>query len=62
MGACERLEASARLNFAMWNPADDKSQNGGHIINGDENLSFHDAIQRLKYNYSHHLDIIRQKL
>ena len=63
MDECERLlEASARLNFAMWNPADDKSQNGGHIINGDENLSFHDAIQRLKYNYSHHLDIIRQKL
>ena len=63
MDECEALlEKSARLNFAMWNPADDKSQNGGYIINGDENLSFHDAIQRLKYNYSHHLEVIRKKL
>ena len=63
MDECEtQLEASARLNFAMWNPADDKSQNGGHIINGDENLTFHDAIQRLKSNYLHHLDVIQRKL
>ena len=63
MDECEALlEASAKLNFAMWNPADDKSQNGGHIINGDENMSFHDAIQRLKHNYLHHLDVIQRKL
>ena len=63
MDECEALlDASAKLNFAMWNPADDKSQNGGRIINGDENLTFHDAIQRLKSNYLHHLDVIQRKL
>ena len=63
MDQCEALlEKSASLNFAMWNPADDKSQNGGNIINGDENMTFHDAIQRLKSNYSHHLEVIRKKL
>ena len=63
MDACEGLlEKSAQLNFAMWNPADDRSQNGGKIINGDENLSFHSAIQRLKENYTHHLGIIGKKL
>lgn len=63
MDQCEALlERSAKLNFALWNPADDRSQNGGHIINGDENMSFHDAIQRLKHNYSHHLEVIRKKL
>ena len=63
MDQCEkRLEASAMLNFKMWNPADDKSQNGGNIINGDENLSFHDAVTRLKSNYETHLKVIQQKL
>ena len=63
MDQCEkRLEVSAALNFKMWNPADDKSQNGGNIINGDENLSFHDAVTRLKSNYETHLKVIQQKL
>jgi len=63
MDACEkRLERSAKLNFAMWNPADDRSQNGGQIINGDENLSFHDAITRLKGNYNAHLKVIQRSL
>ena len=63
MDECEKLlEKSAQLNFAMWNPADDKSQNGGNIINGDENLTFHEAVQRLKSNYRKHLQVIQKSL
>lgn len=63
MDACEQwLTQSAQLNFAMWNPADDRSQNGGQIINGDENLSFHDAVVRLKQNYRKHLQVISASL
>ena len=63
MDECEALlEKSAGLNFKMWNPAEDKSMNGGNIINGDENLSFHDAVKRLKSNYLKHLQIIETKL
>ena len=63
MDACESLLAeSARLNFQLWNPADDRSQNGGNIINGDENLSFHAAVARLKDNYRRHLQVIGERL
>lgn len=63
MDECEALlTESAKLNFAMWNPADDRSQNGGQIINGDENLSFHAAVQRLKQNYEKHLQVIQAQL
>ena len=63
MDECEALLAkSAELNFAMWNPADDKVSNGGKIINGDENLSFHDAVTRLKSNFRTHLNIIKANL
>ena len=56
------LSESAKLNFAMWNPADDKSQNGGNIINGDENMTFDAAIDRLKSNYNKHLQVIQDVL
>ena len=63
MDECEKLlTESARLNFAMWNPADDRSQNGGKIINGDENMSFHDAVARLKSIYQDRLKVIPSKL
>ena len=63
MDECERmLTESARLNFAMWNPAEDASQNGGHIINGDENMSFHDAVKRLKSIYKERLQVIPKNL
>jgi len=52
------LQRSAELNFAMWNPAEDASQNGGRIINGDENLSFHDAVRRLRSIYEERLVVI----
>ena len=63
MDACEALlTESAKLNFAMWNPAEDASQNGGRIINGDENMTFHDAVARLKTIYRERLTVIRSKL
>ena len=63
MDQCEALlTASAKLNFEMWNPADDRSQNGGWIINGDEDMSFHDAVARLKTIYKERLKVISTKL
>ena len=63
MDECEALlTASAKQNFAMWNPADDRSQNGGWIINGDEEMSFHDAVTRLKTIYKERLKVIPSKL
>ena len=60
---CEALlTASAKLNFAMWNPAEDASQNNGQIINGDENMSFHAAVARLKSIYKDRLKVIPTKL
>lgn len=56
------LSKSAQLNFKMWNPADDRTQNGGRIINGDENLSFDAAVDRLKKNYNTHLQVIQRSL
>ena len=56
------LRKSAELNFAMWNPADDKSQNGGKIINGDENMTFDDAVARLRTIYQERLVVIDSKL
>ena len=63
MDECEALlTASAKINFEMWNPADDRSQNGGWIINGDEEMSFHDAVARLKTIYKERLKVIPSKL
>lgn len=63
MDECEALlTESAKLNFKLWNPADDRSLNGGQIINGDENLSFHEAVQRLKHNYRKHLQVMQAQL
>ena len=63
MDECEKLlTESAKLNFAMWNPADDASMNGGWIVNGDENMTFHDAIARLKSIYNDRLRVIPTKL
>ena len=56
------LQRSAELNFAMWNPAEDASQNGGKIINGDENLSFSDAVARLRSIYQERLTVIPKNL
>ena len=58
----DMLTQSAELNFQMWDPAGDATQNGGNIINGDENLTFSDAVDRLKSNYTKHLSVIKSKL
>ena len=57
-----QLTESAKYNFRMWNPAEDASQNGGWIINGDENMSFSDAVKLLKENYKLRLSVISQSL
>ena len=64
MDECEKLlTESAKLNFAMWNPADDRSQSGdGEIINGDEDMTFHDAVARLKTIYKERLQVIPKNL
>lgn len=60
--AREQLQASARLNFSMWNPAEDASMNGGSIINGDENMSFDAAVSRLISIYEDRLTVIAKSL
>ena len=46
----------------MWNPAEDASMNGGQIINGDEYMSFHNAVQRIGSIYEDRLRVIAEKL
>jgi hypothetical protein len=58
----KRLRPSAELNFKMWNPADDAAIHGGHIINGDENLTFDKAVERLKDVYEKRLNVLQEKL
>ena len=63
MDECRKLlSKSAELNFKMWNPAEDASQNGGQIINGDENMSFDSAVDRLKSIYQDRLRVIPANL
>ncbi|MBR2227347.1 MAG: CotH kinase family protein [Bacteroidales bacterium] len=63
MDECEKLlTESAKLNFAMWNPAEDASMNGWEIINGDENMTFSNAIALLKSNYKERLGVIPKNL
>ena len=58
----KQLAASAKLNFQMWNPAEDAWTNGGRIINGDENIPFADAVARLRSIYEERLTVIRDNL
>ncbi len=60
---CEALlSESAKLNFQMWNPAEDASMNSGKIINGDERMTFHYAVDRIKKNYNIHLQFVLDNL
>ena len=36
--------------------------NGGRIINGDENMSFHDAVARIRSIYEERLTVIENNL
>ncbi len=44
----ERLSYSAELNFKMWDPTEDKNMNGGNLINGDEPLTYTQAVERMR--------------
>ena len=56
------LEASAGLNFAMWDPTQDRWQNGGLLINGDEDLEFGQAVQKLREVYLRRLELVSKSL
>lgn len=56
------LEESAKLNFQMWDPSEDASQNGGKIINGDERMTYAQAVERIKNNYKIHLQLVLDTL
>ena len=58
----QMLRKSAELNFAIWNPADDRTQNGGKIINGDENMTYDEAVARLRQIYKERLVVMKEKL
>ena len=60
---CEALlKESARLNFAMWNPAEDRWQHQGMLINGDENYSFGEAVASLRRVYLDRLELLKDNL
>jgi len=44
----ERLLPSAELNFKMWDPAESRNINGGRLINGDEYLTYTQAVERMR--------------
>ena len=56
------LDRSAQENFKLWNPAEDAWMNGGRIINGDENMSYHEAVARLRSIYQERLTVIGDNL
>ena len=58
----KQLSKSAVLNFQMWNPAEDANMNGWRIINGDENMTFTEAVARLKAIYIERLEVIQDNL
>lgn len=57
-----RLAASAELNFAMWNPADDRWEYYGMLINGDENHCFADAVAQLRELFVRRLEMLKENL
>ena len=61
-GCHQLLAASAELNFAMWNPASDRWMNFGLPINGDESLSFDEAVTRLREVYLRRLEMLKNNL
>ena len=60
---CEALlRKSAELNFSMWDPSGDATQNGGKIINGDERITYAEAVARIRQIYQDRLKVIGSKL
>lgn len=56
------MAVSAELNFQMWNPKEAAQQQGRSTINGDETLSYHDAVARIKQFYTDRLAFVEGKL
>lgn len=50
------MAASAEVNFKMWNPA------GAGGVNGDESLSYHEAVDRIKTIFVNRLSFIETEL
>lgn len=61
-GCAKMLRASSELNFALWNPAEDRWQNKGMLILGDENLPFSEAVALLRKVYLRRLELLEEKL
>lgn len=58
----QMLAASAELNFSMWDPGTDRWVNQGILINGDENMSFDDAVTQLRELYLRRLEMLENNL
>ncbi len=56
------MAVSAELNFQMWNPKEAAQQQWRSTINGDETLSYHDAVARIKRFYIERLAFMESKL
>ncbi len=56
------LSESARLNFAMWNPEQDRWRNKGLPVNGDESLGFEEAAKQLSRTYLDRLALMQKLL
>lgn len=52
------LARSARINFGLWDPSEDARSNNGDIINGDENMSFDDAVALLRESLQRRIQVI----
>lgn len=52
------LARSARINFGMWDPSEDAGSNYGDIINGDEKMSFDDAVALLRESLKRRIEVI----
>ena len=56
------MAVSAELNFQMWNPKEAAQQQKRETINGDETLSYHAAVARIKQFYTARLSFVETKL
>ncbi len=56
------MALSAEENFKLWNPAQDASMNGGRIINGDENMTYYEAVALIRKIYQERLTVMQNNL
>jgi hypothetical protein len=58
----KRLFLSAEFNFQLWDPSEDRHMNGGNIINGDENMTFTQAVERMKTLLTERIQILDEQI